>query len=185
MLADSVALATKLQRDLPSDQADQALLFASEAVRAYLGQQVTQGTYTETHSPQRFTRRMLDGSREFWGYVVLHQRPLVSVASVTQDGDAVAYEIDTETNRLMVADDVVQVTVTYTAGYAVVPDDIRAVVLALAANEVLNVAQVAQQRLGDYSVTYRDGGATGGLTNLHKWVLNRYRPAVSSITQGD
>lgn len=184
MLATAVDLATKLQRPIPSDQADQALWFASEAVRAYLGQHISQNVYTEAHAVAQRLRATGDGSREFVGYVKLRQRPVSSVSSVTADGASVPFSVDDVTGDVLVANELARVTVTYAAGYAEIPAAIKAVVLSLAADEVLNVGQVSEQRLGDYSVKYRQSGGSG-LTYLHKAILNRYASRVDTITQGD
>ena len=59
------------------------------------------------------------------------------------------------------------ITVTYTHGYATVPDDIRLMVLRAAARQLNNPVGVRQEALGAYSVTYPEVGAGSGGTVLN------------------
>lgn len=97
--------------------------------------------------------------------LVLPERPVVSVGLVKVDGAVLAaggYRIvgDTLVRRtggwVGPTDSVVEVT--YTHGYSPIPDDIRAVTLALAARMSSNPLGVTQEGIGSYSVSYGGGG---------------------------
>lgn len=71
------------------------------------------------------------------------------------------------------------VAVTYSHGYAVIPDDIRAVVLAAAGRGLSNPTGATREQIGNYSIAYPAAatnlGATVFLTETEQRALDRYR----------
>lgn len=69
------------------------------------------------------------------------------------------------------------VTVTYTHGYATIPEDIVTVCLQIAARAILNPAGVQSESLGAYAVRYgtADGGPTMTLSDAERKVIRQYR----------
>lgn len=67
------------------------------------------------------------------------------------------------------------VTVTYTHGYATIPDDVHDVVLEVAALLMGNPGHVRQESLGSYAVTYATETLAASLTAEQKAQLRRYR----------
>lgn len=71
-----------------------------------------------------------------------------------------------------------QITVTYTHGFATIPNDIKGVCLALAARSLQSPDGVNSESVGSYSVSYsRTGGAVSLLTE-ERAMLDRYRRRV-------
>ena len=71
-----------------------------------------------------------------------------------------------------------QVEITYTHGFATIPNDIKGVCLALAARSLQSPDGVNSESVGTYSVSYsRSGGAVSLLTEERE-LLNRYRVKV-------
>lgn len=113
--------------------------------------------------------------------LVLPEMPVVSVASVVEDGETLV-EGDDEDYVLAQYGQLIRrgarwevgpqiVTVTYTHGYATLPDDVvavctraaaRAFQAGLRANEMEAVPGVASKSLGDFSVSYAAEGAAQG-----------------------
>ncbi len=71
-----------------------------------------------------------------------------------------------------------QVTVTYTHGFAVIPNDIKGVCLALAARSLTSPDGVNSESVGSYSVSYSRTGGAVSLLDEEKALLNRYRRRV-------
>ncbi|MFM9261868.1 hypothetical protein ACKAMS_24845 [Rhodococcus sp. 5A-K4] len=67
-----------------------------------------------------------------------------------------------------------QFRVTYTHGYADLPDGLKQVALELAAIEQSNPTGLASRRVGEKQQTYVTRGAGIGLTEFQKAVLDRY-----------
>jgi hypothetical protein len=136
--------------------------------------------------------------------IFLPQVPVISVASVVEDGETLVVTDDYKLGQhgiLHRVDDVwatgIQiVTVTYTHGYATIPDDVAGVCTraasrvyqaGLAAAAVGAVSGVTAMSLGDYSIslgTGAGGGAGEGIMGAsaarmlllsEKDILNRYR----------
>ena len=136
--------------------------------------------------------------------IFIPQIPVISVASVVEDGEALVVTDDYILGQhgiLHRVDDywvvgIQIVTITYTHGYAVIPDDIvgvctraaaRAYQAGLAAAAVGAVSGVASVTLGDYSFslgTGSGGGVGEGIMGAsaarmlllsEKDILNRYR----------
>lgn len=120
-------------------------------------------------------------------YLELPQRPVVAVDLVKVDGTSLAATGDWELLGTALwrstawAGPQVVVEVTYDHGYAVIPDDIVAVCLQLAARMLGNPAGVRQESIGTYSVAY-GGDITGGFLNdADKTILRRYRRTAASV----
>lgn len=81
-----------------------------------------------------------------------------------------------------------RVEVTYSHGFATIPDDVRMVCLQLAARLLQNPTGVAQETIGNYSVMYEArnavGTAAGGLTGAETVLLSRYRRRAVAMKTG-
>jgi hypothetical protein len=170
-----------------------AIAEATEAIKNYCHQQIELVTETIT----------LDYDGVGWK-IFLPELPVVSVASVIEDGDTLVVDDDYKLGQhgiLRRVDDdwatgtqIVQIT--YTHGYTTIPDDIvgvctraaaRAYQAGLAAAAVGAVAGVASMTLGDYSYSLGSGAGGGAgegimgasaarmLLLSEKDILNRYR----------
>jgi hypothetical protein len=166
---------------------------ATEAIKNYCHQVI------EQVANEVITLDCVGGTKIF-----LPELPVISVASVVEDGELLVVTDDYKLGQhgiLHRVDDVwaagIQiVTITYTHGYATIPDDVvgvctraaaRAYQAGLAAAAVGAVSGVASMSLGDYSVslgTGASGGAGEGIMGAsaarmlllsEKDVLNRYR----------
>lgn len=176
-------LATFLGTDLSADDAARAeaiIAAASEIIRAYTRQTITQGT-TTADLPGTWTSD-LD----------LPERPVTAVSAVSANGtpltvNADYYWNDRGTLRRGAAFDTplastaswggpqATVTVTYTHGYATIPQAIKSVCLAIAARVFSNPAGLAGEMLGTYQVQYDRTAANMALTDLEKALLKPYR----------
>lgn len=188
-------LETRLGTTLDPDAAAQAVTLATALVTGYTGQGLMSQTYTHTltaaygltiTSVIPSTTRFDDYSGLI-GVITLPQRPVVSVSTVVADGVTLTsgqWFYDHARAELQLQDpDVDLVTVTYTAGYDVIPADLKAVALSLAVDEINNPRGLASERLADYSVTYGAGssGDASGLSARHRIILDRYRGGASTI----
>lgn len=184
-LATSDDLAYRLGRNLTNsevDRADALLDDASAAVRSYTGQQFV----TQEHEDRLPVRR---------NKIRLPQRPVTAVDTVEDmDGNDVAFTWDAGDTiyltdytgrafQLLFAPRTTPlsfVDITYTAGYETVPEDIVAVICAIAARALgVDPTQtgVTSESLGDASISYGTIGAAGGLGLFpdERAILNRYR----------
>lgn len=186
-------LQNRLQTTLDADVAEQACILASATITGYCDQDlvykshvhtlpVANGVLTgitvpDTHPLATFP--------DIVGVVRLPQRPVVAVTTVVVDEVTLPtneWYWDVTRQELLLEDhDAYAAVVTYTAGFAAVPNDIKAVALALATAEVTNPRNVAQERLADYSVTYRNQSDDLGLTQRQQAILNRYRGNAGTI----
>lgn len=170
-----------------------AIAEATEAIKNYCHQVI------ERVTNEMITLDCAGGTKLF-----LPELPVVSVASVVEDGEALVVTDDYKLGQYGIlhrVDDVwasgIQiVTLTYTHGYATIPDDVvgvctraasRAYQAGLAAAAVGAVSGVASMTLGDYSVslgTGAGGGVGEGILGAsaarmlllsEKDILNRYR----------
>lgn len=193
-LATEVDVASRLGRALDGDEIArvQALLLdASAAVRSYVGQTFEAGEGTDRLRVRgnrvRLTRRpvtavdsvedMVGNELEFIWYAG------DTVELVTRTGVAFAFETVPRSTPLRYVD------VTYTAGYAAVPDDIVGVVSQMAARALgapLDEARVTAQSVGDASQSYGSMGRSGafGLEPDERDVLDRYRRLTGPIRIG-
>lgn len=178
-------LTDRLGRDVTTLEAlrlDRLLTDASAAVRSYTGQQFTEDETTDRIRVRRSMAR-------------LPQRPVTEVDTVkdvdsndvtfTWDGQetlyldpywGVAFEFTFVPRRVPLQ----LVDVTYTHGYASVPDDIIAVVCSMVGRAFgvsPEMAGTTALSLGDASISYGAAGAAGGIGMLmdERAVLDRYR----------
>lgn len=72
------------------------------------------------------------------------------------------------------------VSVTYTHGFAEIPDDVRGLCLAIAARTFGNPEGLPREQMSSYAISYPQAafnlGATVQLTDPEKRMLDRYRP---------
>lgn len=120
--------------------------------------------------------------------IELPERPATAVAlvEVTDHGATMWQRLDPATWQLVQghaiwADNWTwtwrRVRVTYSHGFTVVPEDLKAVVLGIAMRTVTNVNGVRSEQIGSYSYTLA-GSAEGvgpSLTKYERDVCNRYR----------
>jgi hypothetical protein len=185
-LASIDDVAARLGRTLSDDEEMRvgALLDdASAAVRSYTGQ-----GFTAEETTARLTPRN--------GKLVLPQRPVTAVATVqTVDGDDLVFTWwsgdkvtvgATNLNWFEVYGNPTQpVDVTYTHGYAAVPDDVVAVVCQIVGRAMTRPADEAgftQESVAGYSYSLGAAAAAGavGMLSDEKAVLDRYRRPVGS-----
>ncbi len=180
-------LATYLQRDLSGADwatAAQALDIATAAIQSYTRQAIE----AVANDAVRL--------RGTWANeVVLPQRPVTAVSSVSVTEPFAAA-------RTVAAGDYVwrqgglllsrapghwggpaaEVSVTYSHGFAAIPDDIRGVCLTAAARLMANPEAIRSEQVGNYSVTHGGAGGDliGTLAQSEQRDLNRYRQRVWS-----
>jgi len=162
-LATVEELAEWMQVDpasLPSG-AETVLSAVSAIVRKEARNSFQRGTTTLKRTPR-------DGA------VRLPLRPVVSIDSVTRDGEPVEWEWDDETETLSVSG-CTPVSVTFTHGYGEVPGDVLAVVLTAAQRVLTNPHDIRQQSVGSISVTYAAETIGASLSQADKDILARYR----------
>ncbi len=188
-LVTATELAAYLQRDLDTSSATQAVAQASAIVRAWTRQNIDQQTYTGVKLP-------IESYDWSWG-VQLPQRPVTAVSSVAVNGTTYVLGTDYAWNgfspwiRLSqitrssasFQDDPVA-TVTYTAGYATVPDEVKSVVCAVAGRIYDNPTGLRTYAIDDHSETY--AGADDQLAGMallapEQAILKRYRAAAGSV----
>ncbi|MFE2140186.1 hypothetical protein ACFXA3_00200 [Streptomyces sp. NPDC059456] len=185
--ATAADLAAATQRsDLDSASADLALASASAVIRRWTRQSITlvEGDVV--------TLRVLD-ERE----LVLPQRPVVSVSQVRVNG-LVLQDWVLSVDRLLRAGgwrhlpgtttypDPGLVEVTYTHGYAEVPDEVRAVCLDLAAVSVTNPGGLRESERAIDDWRQRDVYAaetlgSGVLSQAHREMLSGYRRRIGTV----
>jgi hypothetical protein len=152
--------------------ANRALTEATAAIRNYCHQ------YIELVSGEAVTLDSPGGARMF-----LPELPVVSVASVVEDGEALTVTDDYKLGQYGILhrigrkwfEGIQAITITYTHGYATIPDDIIAVCTraasrgyqaGLRAGTDEAVIGVTAKSLGDFSVSYgseQSGGAGEGV----------------------
>lgn len=192
-LATVADLATLLGRTFTPEQELQAQALldqASSVVRAYVRQDITQATTTDT-----FTMRRADPVlHRCRGVVTLPQRPVTDIDSV-QVGGVATEDWWQDGNELLVrswswdqppaAHRPPQVTVTYTHGWAEVPGDIKAIVLQAANRVIVNPSGIRSETVGGESVTYlipAAGEYLGVLlSRTEEKVLDRYRRTAGTV----
>ncbi len=69
-------------------------------------------------------------------------------------------------------------TVVYTHGFAVIPNDVKGVCLALAARSLQSPDGVNSETVGSYSVSYSRTGGAVSLLDEERRLLDRYRRKV-------
>ena len=156
-----------------TDALDQAAELGSGVVVGHTGQNLESDTYS-----QLLPVAVGDYTIE------LPQRPVTAVASVTLPDEGL---LDSDEWEWAGVSAVVQLdlyestaTVVYTAGYVAVPDDVKAVALAVSARVYQNPAGARTEQIDDYSVTYA-AGSDGGLNTAERRILRRYSMAAGSV----
>lgn len=124
-------------------------------------------------------------------------RPVDSVTSVMIDGTTVtdythvngvlwrgtsAWDPNAKTNTGSWGGPDSLVAVTYTHGFAVVPDDVKGVVLEVAARAWNSGAGVAQESVGSYSVTYTREASGVQLLESERDRLSPYRRTAGALS---
>lgn len=180
----SLASVPQLQARLTTDIVDMeralALLDdASAVVRGYTGQDFTQATTTDRVQVKR-------------GWVKLPQRPVTAVSAVVDTNDNTILFEWLSGDRVQIQPNLDEfsnvpwqgglkwVDVTYTHGYATVPDEIVAVVCQIAGRALgtsPDAAALTSEGIGSYQ--YATGGAAAsgaaGMLAGERAVLDRYR----------
>ena len=148
---------------------------AADLIKSETGQEITAGVSTLTlYAAGRRTLRL----------------PQLPVTAVTVTVDSLLWVADTDywwtadgflwrTNPHAVWDGPVEVT--YSHGYATVPEDIKRLNAALALSMLQDRAGIRSVSLGNASVTYLRS-ATGDVASLtadHRRILDRYTPLVT------
>lgn len=187
-------LAAKMRATLDEASAAQAVAAACATAQTLTGQTLESADHSEMVEVEIVIRPPImsrgqgnfDCFGRYVGRVSLGQRPVTAVDSVVGDGLAVvepSWWWDGRAPYVWLADPGIRMAeVGYTAGYDPVPADLKAVVLALAAEEYATPSPVvASERLGDYQVTYK---ADAALSKRMSDVLRRYGRAVSSVRTG-
>lgn len=164
---------------------------ASAMVRSYTKQDFTQAETTEV-LPVVADR------------AVLPQRPVTTVSSVKllwaqgngtntrlpvpyvwDELDTVTWDLATIINAPEIDEPTSTVEVTYTHGYAEVPDDVVATVCAMALRQLAAPATAGLRSVtvGGYSESYADAYTSGSmlLTDSDRMVLNRYRRTAVTV----
>lgn len=177
--ATAAELAAMLQRTFSAAEttaAEWALDNATAAIKNYSRQRI------------EFVANDAVVLRGNWSDILwLPERPVTAVASVTVGTAAVLSTSSYTWSRhgLLHAPtgwggphDVV--TVTYSHGFAVVPDDVKAVCLSAAARSFGNPDNLRSETIGSYAVTYNTSATGEGvlLSRSEKETLRRYRPTV-------
>lgn len=198
-LATVADLATLLGRTFTTEEEAraQALLDqASSAVRAYLRQDVSLLTTTDTFTLQRSDRQHLSApfGHQAHGQVLLPQRPVVEVTEVQVNGTVTAdWWLDDGVLRVRSAPwqgppgahRPPQVTVIYTHGWDPVPGDITAIVMQAANRVLVNPSQIRSHTVGGEATTYlipTTGEALGVLlSRTEQRVLDRYRRTSGTV----
>jgi hypothetical protein len=190
--ATPTELAALLKADVDTTSATQALTFATAIVRAFTGQNIEQRTYTGVILP-------IVSIDSTWG-VRLPQRPVTAVSSVAVNGTT--YTLGTDyawngwapyirlaktTDSTATFQDEPQATVTYTAGYATVPDEVKAVTLGVAVRMYDNPTGLRTFSIDDHAETFAGGDSEiAGVSLLapERSILRRYRERVGSVRVG-
>jgi hypothetical protein len=188
-LATPAELAALLKQDVDTASATQALDHASAAVRSWTRQYLEAKTYTGV-------KLLIEPIGRTWG-VRLPERPVTAVAAVAVNGVTYVQGTDWAWNGLSpwirlakrdwttatFQDDPVA-TVTYTAGLATIPDEVKGVVLACAAREYNNPTGLRSFSIDDHTEGY--AGADTDLAGVsllpgEKRLLRRYRLNATTV----
>lgn len=172
-LATPTELAGFLQQDLDTYSATQALDVASQAIRDHCGWTISEETVTD---------KVLDsyGEHSIWLPTLL----LTAVGSVVEKGTTLTVVTDydwTSYGRLIRSgrwpNEARSVTVTYTHGYAIVPDSVKGICLAAAARRYQNPSQIRSLTVGAVSESYviPSTGQLGFFYDSELTDLNKYK----------
>lgn len=149
--------------------ADLALSIASDLVREAARNDFQRATSTVILYPDE------------GGWVTLPGRPVVSVASVQADGEALS-DIQRRRDKVYVGRRTKEATVTYTHGYAIVPGIARAVTLAAASRILTNPSDLRQQTVGGLNVTFATETVGAALSQKETDDLARFRGASGTVS---
>lgn len=147
---------------------------ATDAVKAIIGHDITEGTETAT----------LDGTGT--EALVLPKHPVTAISQVDVDGTTLA----ADAYKFIEAGVVYRtsgiwavgrqnIDVTYTHGFATIPGDVKAIVLETASRAWRSGAGVSQESVGSYSVTYSRESAGVQLLPQERAALASYGDMVS------
>jgi hypothetical protein len=173
-------LENHLHRDLAPEEvapAEQLLELATGLIQSYTGQELWPGTTTEVvPAPANFS--------VLGGKLVLRQRPVTAVTSVTvDDTDAefvadlkagIVHVIRTTTLVQTLPDWPRLVTVTYQHGYDPIPAELKAVCLDVAKQVIVNPHGYTQVTVGEFSAgfgSHADAAIGLTLTTRHERML--------------
>jgi hypothetical protein len=180
----------------PNASATAAIAAASAAIQNYTRQTISQvaaDVLTLTVEAHRST-------------ILLPEQPVTAVASVVEDGTSLTVGTDYRWTSagLLVRQSRAwnsgwqEVVITYTHGYATIPDDLKGVCIRAAAREYQaglraaaagGIAGIQSEQLPDYSVSFTPETASGQASSLgasaapillptEKLILDRYRMSV-------
>ncbi len=138
------------------DRADALLISATGAVQTAAGQQISRV------ADDTLTVR---GTRE--PTILLPERPVESVASVTVDGTAVTdwwVQNDELVRPCGFGHDGIEVTIVYTHGFDPVPEFVKALVLEMVVGVWVNPSNLVSERVGQVQVAYGVQSPPAGLT---------------------
>lgn len=170
-------LAAYLQQDIDTASATIARTMATGVITGHTNQIIEADTYT--------TLLPINSDRT----VRLPQRPVTDITSVTVAGTALVagddYEWDGISDTFLIDGylpdpDDWQATVEYDAGYAVVPADITAVALSVAARLYNTTPGLVSESIDDYRAQYAAPSPLG-LLDYERQILRRYRVTLGSI----
>lgn len=190
-LVSTSDLSTFLGRSLDATRAASAVALSSGLVRGYTRQYLTQRTLTST-------LLLVDTGPQ--GYRInFPQRPVTAVSSISIwgtalfSGDDYAWDLVSPWVDIPILPeqptgvDVLamppRATVTYQAGFAALPADIKAVALACSARLYENPRGLRYRSLGNYSEGFGGGDETAGAGLLagEMMVLDNYRVRAGSV----
>lgn len=165
---------------------------ATAAIKAYTNQTLSRVTNDTVILPGNHTNTL-----------ELPERPVISIGAVSIGDTALTVDSDfvwdgrsgllrgTAVSGVLVINDGplvsgtgdwggpgAQVSVTYTHGFATIPDDIKGVCLALAARSLQSPDGVNSETIGSYSVSYSRTGGAVSLLDEERRLLDRYRRRV-------
>lgn len=146
-------------------QAALAIAAASQIIRTWTCQTIDQVTDDEV--------TLIGGG---W-WLCLPEKPVTAVAVQIDGSPFTGWQLESQVllSRTDAACWPTLVTVTYTHGYATVPDDIKQVCRALAARLVANPSGMRSEALDDYSYAVADPAGAGALTTAEMGILAPYK----------
>lgn len=172
-------LASKLGVDIDAydEQAERAIQDASAFIRAYTGQEITEHLEDEVELIGNWKNELQ-----------LPQLPVIAVEDVVvrYGGSDTFYDVETTSYTFDRRGRLIKrggywggsqgiVRLTYDHGYEVVPDDIEAVCLAIAARFYRNPSGFESETIGQYSYRFGDAAPAAGLSTYEQSVLQNYR----------
>lgn len=174
-LATVADLEDYLQVDLDATdelRATTLLDLASGLIRRVAGQTFDQVADDQVTLEATYTNRLL-----------LPQLPVTAISSVVTNSVTLTENLHYETvlpagiiRRLSTGRWNYPTTVTYTHGYATIPDDLRAICVEMAARAWVNPRGLQSEQIGNYSARWGSTGVTGiGLDEMEEKVIMSYR----------